>query len=322
MLVQQSLNLLQVYLFGVLFMSETSYAEQKIDALLSDSLEQYQAYSNEEIQALSLAVISHRRMIKTLNFNSLVREFDKRQAERTDNYSVEQLYSDFSTELELRRFNFQESSVSIEFSPTAVERLLELSRTERLSHPRVKQEISSLARKIEAQTRRECYNLSVSRDDIEQELTLYLVESAEVNFDPAKASYITYAITTLRFRGKILLASARLRNSREVLTCFENDEETNSYHEKLQVDSGAGGTNFASGGVGADIVLASKASLSSHQYEVSTALNSFFQSYTPLEKTLLYLKNQLHCNINTFGFDVNSLIESASDRAKVSLIPE
>lgn len=299
--------------------SKSERIARQICQLITNSDENYSEYSAEEIQALSLAAISHRRMIRTVNFNQLVREFETRTHEKTNNYRVEWLYAKYSEELEKHRFNFQHSSVSIEFSDSALSRLLEMSRGERLSHPRVLNAARRFAKQLEAQARNECRNVAHVADDFEQDLLMYLTEKAENNFDPSKSSYITYAITTLRFRARILMAGARLRNTREVITCFENDEDSGSWDEKLQVDeSSVSGSSSRS--LQSSSFTSSSCGLASHQHELSASLQSFFDEFSPLEKTLLFLKNQLGCNINTFGFDVSTIVADATRRASVGIL--
>ena len=290
--------------------------QARVDALLCPEKENYSLYPVEEIHALALAVVSHRRMVKTANFNALLRRFEELSDAEYSKYQVEQYYLKFQEELDRRTFNFQESPVKIHLSESTTKKLLDMSKAERVSHPRVQLEIDRLSRSLEAKIHEECPNSSLSSEDIAQSLILYLLESAEENFDPTKASYITYAITTLRYRAKIVSASARRQNSREVLTTFENDENSGMYHEKLGVDSTTGSGKPSS--LTPDLCEAAH-SLPENRCRTSRAVASFFEDFTPLEKSLLFLKNQMNKNVNTFNFDATGIIEKAAIRAKSSI---
>jgi hypothetical protein len=298
---------------------DAEIAAQRIDSLLNDDyVEEYDAYTAEEIQALVLSVMSHRRMIRTKNFNELLRNFETHTTTNSDATFVTKLYELYREILDSREFNFQASEVTIDFSASVTESLLAHSRDERIEHPRVQSEIARLSRNLEMRTRRECPNSSASRDDFCQDLHLYLLENAEKNFNPAKASYITYAITTLRFRSQILLSTVRSRSNREIFSTFENDEDSGTYHERLQADTGDSMTSSRYPMSVEDINPSSSAAKA---VELSSAMRNFFKGFTPLEKSLLFLKNRMNCNVNTFPFDAEDIAQSATRRG-VTLLDE
>lgn len=295
-------------------LSIAEMSEKLLDSLFSiEPSVDYSSYSTEEIIALSIAVVSHRRMIKTASFNALLREFDLRKGYQYSSPKMMSIFREVQKLLEVRSFNFQTSEIIIECSIESTRKLLELSRESRLSNPRVQYEIQKQSREIAKRLQAECYGISVDVNDIAQELQIYMIGSAEANYDPTKSSYVTYAITTLRFRSKIVLNTARLLNSREMLTSFENTEDNN--YESLQVDESSskgmsnsyGEHEYASNG------------LSDHQYNIKHSISMMFQTCSPLTKALMYLKHPLKCNISAFGFDASSILDKSTQSMREHL---
>lgn len=286
-----------------------------IEKILSSEPEDYSTYSSEEIFALSIAILSHRRLIKTHNFNLLTREFTHRLQTfgEPEAYQVSCRMEVYHEILEDKAFNFQHSEVQIQMSDETLQELLDRSKAARILHPKVQEFIQRTSRSLAAKISRECQNTPMSADDIAQDLLVYLLENAEKNYDPSKSAYTTYAYTTLRFRSKFLMSLLRSRNSKERLSVFQNDSEQNTYDEHLQ------GSNLTKLFSNQSALDSQETESVSRQYEVLSTLQELFSAFTPLEQSVLFLQNQLSCNASSLPFQLGDILKIAESRGRESL---
>ena len=307
-------------------MSLPSYQRisEQIDALLSPEAEDYEKYTSTEIFALSIASLSHRRLIRTHNFNSLTREFSRRlhQTPAPSQHKIDQLQLQYQEELDTRAFNFRDSEVQIQMSDETTAELLKRSQAARLLHPKVQDQLWKTARSFANRAQNECQNTPVSVEDFYQELMLYLMTNGERNFNPLKAAYTTYAIATLHYRAQHLYSLLRGRNICERLSDFSNHEDDGRLDEKLQgssINSSANATEVFTSALSPNDVSSWVVSSAMRKYDVALALNTLLTKFTPLERSALFLKNHLSCKSSFFPFPLSSVIRDAERRGADAL---